>query len=424
MIATKKTTLKNKLRILVSPMKSTEAVTVMILCRAGSRYETKKINGIAHFLEHMFFKGGDRYPTPRSVSEAIDGIGGVFNAFTGNEYVGYYVKVAKEKIDTAFDVLSDMLVNAKFDKDGLNRERGVILEEYNMYEDLPMQNIGDTFERMLLGDHPLGWPTIGSRSVIKSVKRQDFINYRKKLYTPPNLVVSVSGNTSTAEVKKLVNKYLPFKTSGKKNRPLPYRAPQKHSKKIKVIYKKTEQAHLVLGVPTFGGTHPDKYVAKVLATILGKGMSSRLFTSVRERLGLAYYVRAGSNHYTDAGYFAVSAGVDVNRINLAIKTILSEFREITNKLVSAKELKKAKEYMIGGLVLGLEDSEAVAYSFGTRELLYDDIVTVNEIKKKIRSVTVKQIQRLAKRIFRDQNLVLAVIGPYKNTDKIKKVVKL
>jgi len=424
MINVKKTTLKNKLRILVSPMKSTEAVTVMILCRAGSRYETKNINGIAHFLEHMFFKGGERYPTPRSVSEAIDSIGGVFNAFTGNEYVGYYVKVAKEKINIAFDVLSDMLLNAKFDKDGLNRERGVILEEYNMYEDLPMRNIGDTFERMLFGDQPLGWSTIGLKPVIKSVKRQDFVNYRKKFYTPPNLVVSVSGNTTTTEVKKLVNKYLSFKASGKKNQPLPYRAPKKHSKKIKVVYKKTEQAHLVLGVPTFGGTHPDRYTAKVLAAVLGGGMSSRLFTSVRERLGLAYYVKASSENYVDAGYLAVSAGVDVNRVDLAIKTILNEFREIVAEPVFAKELKKAKEYMIGGLVLSMEDSEEVAYGFGARELLYDDILTINEIKKKIRAVTAQQVQKLAKQIFIDNRLALTVIGPYKNADKINKVFKI
>lgn len=423
MIKVQKTTLKNKLRILVAPMKSTEAVTVMILCRAGSRYETKDINGIAHFLEHMFFKGGDRYPTPRSVSEAIDGIGGVFNAFTGNEYVGYYVKVAKEKIDTAFDVLSDMLINAKFEEDGLNRERGVILEEYNMYEDTPMRNIGDTFEAMLFGDQPLGWSTIGLKSVIKSVTRQDFVDYRNKLYTPSNLVVTVAGNTTTAQVKKLVKKYLPFETKGKKNQPLPYHAPKQNSKKIKIVYKKTEQAHLILGVPTFGGTHPDKYTAKVLGAVLGGGMSSRLFTSVRERHGLAYYVKAGSENYVDTGYLIAFAGVDVNRIDLAIKTILDEFREIANEPVPAKELKKVKEYMIGGLVLGLEDSEEVAYGFGAHELLYDDTMSVNEMKKKIKAVTSKQIQALAKQIFKDENLALTVIGPYKDDKKIKAVYK-
>lgn len=423
MLEVKKTTLPNKLRVLVTPMKSTEAVTVMILVRAGSRYETKSINGIAHFLEHMFFKGGERYPDSRAVAEAIDAIGGMFNAFTSDEYVGYFVKVEKDKIEVAFDVLSDMLLNAKFDPEGLERERGVILEEYNMYKDTPQREIWDVFERQLLGDHPLGWSTIGLTEVIKKVKRQDFLDYRSKLYTPSNIVVTVAGNTTVAKVESLVKKYLPHPKVGKKNQPLPYRQPAP-KKKFQVVYKKTEQAHLVIGVPTFGADHPDKYVAKVLASVLGGGMSSRLFTSVRERHGLAYYVRASSANYADTGYVVASAGVDVKRIDLAIKTILDEFRDIATSLVPTKELNKAKAYITGGLVLEMEDSDEVAYSFGVQELLRDKTETIDTIRRKVHKVTADQILKLAKKIFKDGSLCLTVIGPYQSSDKIKKAFKL
>lgn len=423
MIDIHKTTLPNKMRILTMPMKSTEAVTVMIMARAGSRYETKSINGIAHFLEHMFFKGGERYPNSRAVAEAIDAIGGMFNAFTSDEYVGYFVKVEKDKIEIAFDVLSDMLLNARFDEEGLERERGVILEEYNMYQDTPQRKIWDDFERLLLGDHPLGWSTIGLPEVIKKVKRQDFVDYRARLYTPTNIVVSVAGNTTTKQVEQLVKKYLPYAKVGKKNQPIPYREATP-KKKIKVIYKKTEQAHLVLGVPSFGANHPDRYIAKVLAAVLGGGMSSRLFTSVRERHGLAYYVRASASSYTDTGYLVASAGVDVKRIDLAIKTILDEFREISMAKVPTKELDKAKAYLTGGLVLELEDSDEVAYSFGLQELLHDKTETVDAIRKKIKQVTADQVLKLAKKLFRDNRLCLTVIGPYQSDDKIKKAVKL
>ena len=422
MIDIKKTILPSKLRILTMPMKSTEAVTVMILVRAGSRYETRSINGIAHFLEHMFFKGGERYPTPRSVAEAIDAIGGIFNAFTSDEYVGYFVKVEKDKIEIAFDVLSDMLLNAKFESDGLERERGVILEEYNMYIDTPQRKIWDVFERLLLGDHPLGWSTIGLPKVIKKAKRQDFINYRERLYTPPNVVVSVAGNTTAAKVEQLVKKYLPYPSKGKKNQPLSYRQ-STPKKKFQVVYKKTEQAHLIVGVPTFGAGHPEKYVAKVLAAVLGGGMSSRLFTSVRERHGLAYYVRANSTNYVDTGYLVASAGVDVKRVDLAVKTILDEFREITLAPVPAKELAKAKEYLTGGLVLEMEDSDEVAYSFGVQELLHDKTETIDSIRRKIHKITAQQILKLAKKIFKDDRLCLAIIGPHQTTDKIKKAYR-
>ena len=403
-------------------MSSTEAVTVMVMVRAGSRHETKDINGISHFLEHMFFKGGKRYPDPHSVAEAIDSIGGVFNAFTDNEFVGYYVKVAKEHIDTAFDVLSDMLINARFDADGLERERGVILEEYKMLYDDPKLLVGDAFERLIFGDQPLGWSVIGLPTVIKKVKRSDFVKYKNKLYTASNIVVAVAGNTTLAEVTKLTRQYLPFAKSTKKNQPLPYRD-GKRSVRINIIDKKTEQAHLALGVPTFGSRHRDKYVSKVLSAILGGGMSSRLFMSVRERHGLAYYVYSDDTHYVDIGYLAINAGVDKDRIDLALTTILEEFSKIGHELVSAKELKKAKEYLIGHFVLMMEDSDAVAMRLGLQELLSNPSETIAYVKKQIKAVTAEQVRSLARRIFVPDALTLLVIGPYSGQKKFADLLK-
>ncbi|MBN2585303.1 insulinase family protein [Patescibacteria group bacterium] len=422
MLNIKKTTLSNRVRIVTVPMRSTEAVTVMIMARAGSRHETRSINGISHFLEHMFFKGGKRYPDPQSVAEAIDSIGGVFNAFTDNEFVGYYVKVAKEHIGTAFDVLSDMLLNARFDKDGLERERGVILEEYKMLNDDPKLLVGDAFERLMFGDQPLGWSVIGLPAVIKKVKRSDFVNYKNKLYTASNIVVAVAGNTSLAEVTKLTQRHLPFPKSTKKNQPLPYRNGRRNAR-LNIINKKTEQAHLALGVPTFGSRHRDRYVSKVLSAILGGGMSSRLFTSVRERQGLAYYVYSDDTHYVDIGYLAVHAGVDKERIDLAIKTILEEFTKVAHELVSPKELKKAKDYLIGHFVLSMEDSDAVAMRLGLQELLENPTETLTYIRQQIKSVTAEQVRDLARRIFTQDALTLLVIGPYSGQKKFSDLLK-
>lgn len=426
MLTVKKTTLSNKLRLLVVPMKSTEAVSIFIQFKAGSRYETKSNNGIAHFLEHMFFKGGNRYPTPRSVAEAIDGVGGVFNAFTSNETVGYYIKVAKENIELAFDVLSDMLLHSQFKQEDIDREKGVIVEEYNMYQDDPQSILYDEFTELMFGaNHPLGRDILGNMSFIRSATKKDFINYRDELYTNSNMVVSVAGNTSLVEVKKLVNKYLLLTKSGKKNIAIPYKAEAKPKKKIKVINKKTEQAHIIMGMPTFGAQHPDKYTADVLSVILGGGMSSRLFASIRERHGLAYYVRAShSAAHPDIGTFIISAGVNIKKTAFAIEIIMNELKDLIKSPVPAKELKKAKQALIGKLVLSLESSDAVASGIGNMELLYDEIETIAEIKRKYRAVTVKQIQTLAKKIFKDERLVLTVIGPYKSDKAIKAACRL
>ncbi|MBU1092334.1 insulinase family protein [Patescibacteria group bacterium] len=423
MLEIKKTVLPNKLRINVVPMKSTETVAVFIQAKAGSRYESDKNLGLAHFLEHMFFKGGDRYPTPRDVAEAVDGVGGIFNAFTGNDTVGYYIKVAKENIELAFDVLSDMLLNSKFKQADIDREKGVIIEEYNMYQDNPRSVLADEFQKLIYGEHPLGKPIIGDMNFIRKATTKDFIDYQKKLYSPANVVVAVAGNTTLVEVKRLVNKYLQLPKGGKKNESLLYKVPKQYKNRLKIIYKKTEQAHLAIGMPTFGGLNDDRYIADVLAVILGGGMSSRLFTSIRERHGLAYYVGASHDMYADAGNFVIWAGVNVKKTDFAIKLILEELQEIQTSPVPDKELKKAKQAIIGSMALRLESSDAVAGGVANQELLYDKTETISEIKRKYRAVTAKDVQSMAKKIFQQDKILLAVIGPYTNKEKFAKLLE-
>lgn len=417
-------TLPNNLRVLVSPMASTDSVTVMVLVRAGSRFEDKTTSGIAHFLEHMFFKGGERYPTPRAVSEAIDNLGGSFNAFTSYEYVGYYVKVAKHHIDTAFDVLSDMLLNAHLDQTAIEREKGVILEEYRMYLDNPRSLAATNFDNLLFGDHPLGWDIIGTPKNIKRFKQSEIAAYKSRLYTANNIVVAVAGNTSPEAVKKLIGKYLPYPTTKATNTPLAFKAKTALQKAVNHVVKETEQAHLMLGTRTFGGGHKDRYAADLLATVLGGGMSSRLFLGVREELGLAYYINAFFHPYADVGYFAVSAGVDKDRVDIAINQIFSEIKRVAKDGISQAELIKAQEYIIGHLVLELEHSDEIAYLFGIRWLLYGRMADIEAIKAAIKAVTVQDVNRIARKLFTSQNLVLTVVGPKSLSDKIKKSYKL
>lgn len=421
MIKTHTTTLTNHLRILTLPQPTAESVTVMVLVRAGSRFETKANQGVAHFLEHMFFKGGVRYPTARAVSEAIDGIGGVFNAFTSNEFVGYYVKVAKEHIELAFDVLSDMLLNAHLDESDLNRERGVILEEYRMYLDNPKAVVSTHFDDDLFGDHPLGRDIIGTPATIQKLTSQDLRDYRDRFYTASNIIITVAGYTTPVQTQKLVQKYFPYPASTKANRPLPFPKSPALRGRTHLVPKATEQAHLILGTRSFGGGgHKDRYVVKILATILGGGSSSRLFSTLREDLGIAYYVYAYNHSYTDTGYFAISAGVDKRRIQLALDHIKSALKDLAQVPVGATELSKAKEYLIGHLMLELEHSDEIAHAFGLKWLLYGEIEPINDIRRQIRGVTALQVQKLARKLFTEQELVLTVVGPKALSDKIKK----
>jgi predicted Zn-dependent peptidase len=409
----KLTTLKNGLRIVVTPLEGTKSVTVLVLAGAGSRFENKSISGISHFLEHLFFKGAKRYRNAGEVSAAIDAVGGDFNAFTGKEYAGYYVKLASHQKEVAFDVIGDMMLNASFVPAEIDKERGVILEEYNMYQDTPMYQVGWDFERLIFGDQPMGWDQIGEMSVIKSVTPQQIVDYKQALYTPDNVVISVAGHVTEKEVRELVAKYFPFGSEKRKFGPAPY-VKIESVQRVKIQNKKTEQGHLILGVEGLPALHKDEYVEKILSVILGGNMSSRMFMNVREAKGLSYYIRTSTDDYSDTGILSTSAGVDLKRVDLAIGAILEEYRKITEEKVSEAELTKAKEFMKGKIILRLEDSEEYAHLMGKQALLYPKIETVEKILEKIDAVTSTDVLRLSKELFRQDRFRLALIGPFED----------
>ncbi len=418
-----KITLDNGLRVIFAPLKSVLSTTAIVLCGAGSRFETKETNGISHFLEHMFFKGTKRRPTAADISHALDEIGADYNAFTGKENTGYHIKAATKNLPLVLDMLADMVWNSKFDKAEIEKERGVIIEELNMYEDTPMRKVVEVYEALLWGDQPLGWEIGGKKEVIKKIQHKDFLNYINERYAPNNMVVALGGNFNREKALSDIKKHFGAAKKHDVAGFLPVSESQTKPQ-TRIFYKKTDQAHLVVGVRGLKLGHPDRYNAAVLGTILGGGMSSRLFINVREKRGLAYYVRADHESYLDTGTLAASAGVDLKRIEEAIKVILVEFAQISKTAVEPKELKKAKEYIKGKLILAWEDSRTVAFSHGIDELLEERIRSLKEYLKSIDEVQAEDIKRLAQFLFNDNKLNLAVIGPFKEQARFEKILKL
>jgi len=413
---------KNGLRIISENLPSTKAVTVLLLAGAGSRYETRDISGISHFLEHMFFKGAKKYKNAKEVSEAIDGVGGEFNAFTGKEYAGYYVKVASENIEKAMDVISDMLMHARFDTSEIDKERGVILEEYNMYQDMPNYQIGWDFEKLVFGDQPLGWDQIGTKEFIKTVTQKQFRDYKSALYSPDNMVLTLAGDISDKKAQEFAEKYFKFGDDKKEFDFKPYK---KHNGKDRVYLhnKKTEQAHLVIGGQSYHELHKDHWAEKLLSIILGGNMSSRMFMSVREARGLCYYIHTATDNFKDTGIFSTGAGIKVSKIDEAITAILAEYEKIRTERVPESELEKAKNFMKGKLVLHLEDSEEYAHLLGKYELLHGEIMRPEEILKKVEKVEISDISRVAADLLSPEKLKIGVIGPYDEKERFEKLLK-
>jgi predicted Zn-dependent peptidase len=419
----KKTTLNSGLRVLTQKLENTQAVTVLVLVGAGSRYENKSINGIAHYLEHMFFKGAEKFKNTKEVSAAIDSIGGDFNAFTAKEYAGYYVKVAAEHTDIAIDVLSDMMLHAKFDPTEIEKERGVILEEYNMYQDTPMYQIGWDFEQLIFGDQPLGWDQIGTKELIKTVTQQDFIDFKNKLYTSDNTIICIAGNIDHDTAVQKVEKMFPLGDS-KKSLQFEPATIESTDKRVKVTTKKTEQAHLVVGFPSVSYSSPDKWTSKVLATILGGNMSSRMFLNVREAQGLCYYVRTSTDQFSDTGTISTRAGVDTTRVKDALKAIINEYKDVLTNGVTEEEVHQAKQYLKGKMTLRLEDSEEVAHFLARQELLTHEVDLPDDIKLEIDNVTVQSIQNYLNQYFKTENLYMALIGPYSEVEEFEQLLKI
>ncbi len=430
--------LPNGLRVITVPMPSFESATSLVMVGAGSRYETRKNNGISHFLEHMAFKGTQKRPSALDISSLIDGIGGEFNAFTGKETTGYYVKSAVSHVDLCLDVLSDMLQNSKLDETEIDKEKGVILEEINLYEDTPSRKIGDVYERLLYGDVPMGWDIAGEKDVIRQIDREDFQNYMGSLYSADNITVVVAGGINEDKTVKLIEKYF---GQMKKFDTLRYLKVLEKQEKPKILIKQktTEQVHIALGFRTVPLNHPDRHSLSVLSAILGGGMSSRLFHEVREKRGLAYYVRTASEQYQDVGNLVSTAGLDPKRAEEGIKVIVEEYHKISNITHSArsansgqagsgqisnKELNKAKEFLKGHFVLELEDSRSVAGFYSQQELLEEKIENPDEIMAKIDKVTVLDVEKAAQKYFVEKNMNIAIIGNFDDRQRFEKLLRL
>lgn len=418
-----KITLDNGLRIILAPLPAFRSVTAIVLCGAGSRYETRETNGVSHFLEHMFFKGTKARPTSSAISHALDEIGADYNAFTGKENTGYHIKAASVHLPLILDMLSDMLWNSKFDEAEIEKERGVIIEEINLYEDTPMRRVAEIYEQVLWGDQPLGWDIGGRKEVIRNITKRNFLDYIGARYVPNNVVLSIAGDFKRREALFQVEKYFGAHRPADVAGFLPVSESQKRPT-LKVIYKKTDQAHLVVGFRGLKLGHPDRYNALVLGIILGGGMSSRLFVNVREKRGLAYYVRADHESYLDTGTLSAAAGVDLRRIEDAIAVILAEFVKVAQKKVGPRELKKAKEFIRGRIILAWEDSRTAALGYGADELLEGRIRSLDEYLKRIDEVGAEDVLRLAQFLVTNANLNLAVIGPFKESGKFEKILKV
>ena len=412
--------LPNGLRVVTAPMEQAQSVSCFVMLAAGARYETAESNGIAHFAEHMFFKGTERRPTARDISTEIDSIGGEFNAFTGKEITGYYVRCAAESRDIALDVLVDMLRHSRFDSEEIDREKGVIIEEMNMYFDTPRDYVSGVFDDLMYGDHPLGWDILGRKETVQGATRETFSSYIDRWYTAPRMVVGIAGAVGPDLEGKLME-LLGDLPDGGSGAPEPA-GPPLNGSRVKLHTKQSDQAHICIGFRTYEIGHPDRYVVELLRAVLGGGMSSRLFTEVRERRGLAYYVFAVLQGYADTGSLFTQSGVDIKRIDEAVTTIVAELKQIAEEPVPALELEKARAYTKGRFVLSLESPQGMNRFGLLREVLENTHPDPSEVLAGVGAVTAEDVQRVAQELITDDALRLAVVGPFDDADRFEKLL--
>lgn len=420
----RKKVLKNGVRVLFVPMIGSPTVTYMVYVNAGSHHEEKKENGISHFLEHMSFKGTTNR-TIRDIRRDVDGIGAYNNAFTWNEYTAYYAKTHPKNLKKIINVISDMYLNSTIPEKELEIERGVILGEIDMYEDNPKSLVGDVWRKSTYGNQPAGRGVLGPKKNIKNFKREDFLNYKKKHYVASSTVVVVAGNFNEKLVLKEIDKQ--FKNISIAEKPKKKKVKNAQGRqKLVIRNKKTDQTHLVLGFKSLNlfDNKKDKASLGVLNTILGRSMSSRLFVRIREELGLGYYIYSNINLLTDYGHLQIAGGVDNKRSVEALGAILQEVNKLKKEIVSKEELESAKRYFLGIFPMTLEQSDNVATYYGNSETLDKDPVNPEDVYKEIKKVTAKDVQRIAKKIFRNNKMSLAIVGPHKDNKKFSKIFKL
>jgi predicted Zn-dependent peptidase len=416
-----KTTLANGLRILTAPMPHTYSVAIAIYVGAGSRYERKEDAGLSHFVEHLCFKGSKKRPTSKDISEAIDRVGGILNGGTDRELTVYHSKVAAPHFPLALDVLVDMVRAPRFDPQEMEKERSVILEELAMIADTPSQLVDLVIDQALWADQPLGWDVAGSEESVRAIDRQTALDYRSRQYVPNNMVVSVAGSIDHRRVVEQVDAFWGDCPPGSPSAWYP--VSDGHGPRCVLRYKKSEQAHLCLAVRGISLQHPDRHALALLSLILGEGMSSRLFMELRERQGLVYDVHSYVSHFLDSGAFTVYAGVDPSRTVDALKVILSELVRLRDG-VDEEELFKAKELAKGRLLLRLEDTRNVAGWLGGQELLLREVRTPDQVVALLEAVTLHDLQRVARSLLVNDQLHMALVGPFRSDRRFAPLLKL
>ncbi len=401
--------LDNKLRVLTSTMPHTQSISMVICVGAGSRYESDELAGVSHFIEHLPFKGTESWPTARAISEAIEGVGGVMNASTDREMTVFWCKVARLHYKTAFAVLMDMVLNSRLDPEEVEKEREVIQEELRMTYDQPSYRVDLLIDEAMWPDQAMGRDVGGTLETVADIQQKDIREYMHQQYNPANTVVAVAGNVTHEEVVDMLAEttrdWKPLESLDWELATDNVEGPL-----VKVERRHSDQTHLCLGVPGLSLTHPDRYAFNLMNTILGDGMSSRLFLNLREEQGLAYDVHSSSSNYRDTGALVVYCGVEPSKTNDAVKTIVKEFQGM-HQAPSEQELNKAREYSKGRLLLRMEDTRAVASWLGAQELLQDSVRTPEEVVESLDAVTPADIARVAKNFLNDDKMRLAVVGP-------------
>lgn len=412
--------LPNKIPLIIVPIKNAKTSTILLIVKTGSRYENRLNSGISHFLEHLFFKGTKKRPNALALASELDSLGGEYNAFTAKEYTGYWVKAATTKTVQALDLVSDMLLNSKFAAAEIEKEKGVIIEELNMYEDNPLMHIEDVFETCLYGDTPAGRETIGTKKNILNFKRADFIDYFSKQYGVNSMKLVLAGGFGNKDIlaaKKLFTAFTDNSWQEKEAAPTTQKKPQ-----IKTVIKATDQLTMSLGVRSYPVGHPAEFAVKLLSIILGGSMSSRLFTSLRGKRGLAYYVRTATETYSDTGYLTTQAGVPAAAAAPAIKIIMAEYRKLTINLVGATELRRAQDLLAGKMLLEMEATDNLAVWYARQAVLRNKILTPTDFIKKIKKISALELRQTARDIFKNKGLNLATIGPVKG-DALLNILK-
>lgn len=410
-----KTTLPNGVRVVTGPMTGVRSASIIFYYNVGSRMEPASIAGVSHFLEHMLFKGTERRPDPMTISEEIESVGGLVNAGTGRESTSYWCKVPSTHFPLAFDVLADMLRNSTFDKIELDKERKVIFEEIRSVQDVPEELVHDLIDQVVWGDDPVGREIAGSEETVSTITRDAMTDFWRRNYGPERLVVAAGGDVRHEDVVALTEKYFGDLTAGNAADQIAPVTVTQTERRLKLVKRETEQAHLCLSFPALSYLDDRRYVQSTIESILSSGMSSRLFQEIREKRGLVYSVYGYFRGYEEIGQGVVYAGTDVDRIEEAVGAIVGELKKLHDIPVPAQELEHTKTLRKGRLLMSLEDSRSVASWVGSQEATYGEIMTPEEMMEHIDAVTIEDVQQLAGELIRDDRFNLALIGPY-NTD--------